>query len=311
MAEGAGATLAITGATGFLGTHLLQTLSPDRWYLRALSRSGAAFRPDVELVHGSLTDDEALAALVRNAEIVVHAAGLTSARSAAEFDRVNAEGTARLARACLAHAPHAHVLLVSSLAAREPQLSAYAASKRRGEEEARRLLPADRLTVLRLPALYGPHDRATLAFFKAARLPVTPLFTNGNERIALLHGGDAAEAIAGLAALRTAGTFALADAEPAGYSMRTILDEAGRAQGRRTRFVRVPALAMRTAGWGAGAGARLFRTAAMLSPGKVREMLHPDWSVSPADLPPGTKARTLRDGFGETVAWYHKAGWLR
>lgn len=310
-------TVALTGATGFLGRHLLASLAGAGWHVRALSRSGRIENGDgngsrAEVVAGGLGDAAALGRLLDGADALVHAAGLVKAVRPADFARVNAEGAAELLRAAGECAPNAHVVLVSSLAAREPQLSAYAASKREGEERARGLVAPGRLTIVRPPTLYGPHDRASLAVFRSARMALTPLLANGPERIAMLHAADAADTIAALLAARAAGLFALADDRPQGYRMRDIFTEAGRAQGRRPRFVRVPPPLFRGVCGGAALLARASGRAAILSPGKAREMLHPDWSVDPRDMPPAglRRSRSLAAGFSQTVAWYRENGWL-
>lgn len=306
-------TVALTGATGFLGHHLLASLAGAGWRVCALSRSGRIEGGgEAEVVAGHLGDEAALGDLVDGVDAVVHAAGLVKAKRAAEFSAVNGRGTARLLHRAGEDAPDAHVLLVSSLAAREPQLSAYAASKREAEDEARRLVAPHRLTIVRLPTIYGPHDREALSVFQSARLPLTPLLSDGRERIAMLHVADAADAIVRLLDSRTAGLFAFADDRPEGYRMREIFVEAGRAQGCRPRMVPIPRPLFVAAGHATVAFGRLAGKATILSPGKVREMLHPDWSVDPADMPPGMRgrARSLADGFQETVTWYRTAGWL-
>lgn len=305
-------TVALTGATGFLGRHLLWSLTARGYNVRALSRSGRVDGVEADVVTGDLGDPAALADLVHGVDAIVHAAGLIKASRAAAFHEVNAEGTARLLRCAIARAPGAHVLLVSSLAAREPQLSPYAASKRTAELYARRLVAVEKLTIVRPPALYGPHDRETLAVFKAARLPLTPLPVDHGEHIALMHVADASHSIAGLLCPAAAGLFSLADKRPQGYRMREILGEAGRAQGRKVRLVRVPRPVLRMVGAALAGYGRLSGTAAVLSPGKVKEMLHKNWSVHPHEMPPGllAQARDLRTGFRQTVEWYRASGWL-
>jgi uncharacterized protein YbjT (DUF2867 family) len=190
---------AVTGATGFLGRHVVRSLAESGWRIRVLARRDV-IHPlwrdlEIEVVLGDLGDQAVLSRLCRGADLVVHTAGLIKARDRQAFEAVNVEGARRLAEAT-----GGPMLLVSSLAAREPGLSDYAATKRLGEEAARMLL-GDRLTVVRPPALYGPGDPETLPLFKAAAAsPVLPLFDPG-ARIALMHVHDAARQIAALADL--------------------------------------------------------------------------------------------------------------
>ena len=312
--------MALTGATGFLGRHLVVALAARGLRLRILARRDPAhplWRDLVfEVVPGGLEDATALGRLVRGADVVVHLAGLVRARSRREFLRVNRDGAARLAEALRRHAPAAHLIGISSLAARQPRLSAYAESKHAGERAMAGILADGRLTILRPPVIYGPWDRATLGIFRAAAGRIVPVPGPAGARIAMIHVEDAAAAIAALAAWAEApgGTLhALADPNPAGYSPRDILGLAATALGNAPRFVRLPAVAVRLAGQAASLSAWLRGRPAFFSAGKAREMLYPAWSVAPRELLPATIALSridLRRGFAATAAWYRQAGWL-
>ena len=298
---------AVTGATGFLGRHLVRALHDAGWSARVLARRDPV-QPlweglDVEVVRGDLDDTAALRQLCEGADVVIHVAGLITARSSAEFHAVNADGARRLAQAAEAMAPRAPVILVSSMAAREPGLSAYAASKRAGEAAVGDVV-GERLTVARPPAIYGPGDVATLGLFKLmAWSPVAPVL-DPRARVALIHVDDAARQIA---ALSGAGgrTVTLSDARPAGYSWTEIMLTAASALGRTPRTVRVADGLVRFA-------AR-FGGSPMLTPEKARELLHLDWSVAPEEAweaaPP--PVYDLETGFGHTVNGYRAQGWLR
>src|SRR4051812_5822680 len=128
------ATVALTGATGFIGGHLVRKLTAAGWSVRALVRRNATGLPaNVTVVGGALDDAAAVATLVRDVDAVVHVAGLVKARNRAEFFRVNAAGAGAIAAAAAGQPKPPHVVLVSSLAAREEAISDYAASKRAGE----------------------------------------------------------------------------------------------------------------------------------------------------------------------------------
>ena len=185
---------AVTGATGFVGPHLVAALARRGWKLRLLIRRWTPLPSlagvEAEIVWGDLSDEASLETLVAGADAVVHAAGLIKARRPAEFDAVNRDGTARLS----ALAPDVPFLLLSSLAAREPQLSPYAASKRAAEEVvARRSGP---WLAVRAPAVYGPGDRETLAYFKMARNGFALQPDCPDARLSLVHVEDLAEAMA-------------------------------------------------------------------------------------------------------------------
>ena len=297
---------AVTGATGFLGRHIVRRLLADGWRVRVLARRDvlhALWRDlEVEVVLGDLADAAALDRLCAGADLVVHGAGLIKARKAQHFFAVNEAGTRRLAE----RAPGG-MLLISSLAAREPGLSDYAASKRAGEDAARAVL-GDRLGVVRPPALYGPGDSETLPLFKlAASSPVLPLL-DPRARLALMHVEDAARQIAAAAALPMGFGVALSDGRPEGYGWREIMQTAAATFGAAPRFVPIPAAAL---GAVAALGAILpGKTPPMLSFGKLREITHPDWAVrreeQPLELP--RPLFDLAEGFLHSVRGYEANG---
>ena len=186
--------VAVTGATGFVGPHLVSALTRHGFKLRLLIRRWSPMPSlpgvEAEIVLGYLGDEAALRRLVDGADTVVHAAGLIKARTPAEFLAVNRDGTARLS----ALAPEARFILLSSLAAREPQLSAYADSKRAAEQVVAGRTGA--WLVVRAPAVYGPGDRETLAYFRAAARGVAPRPRLDGARLALIHVEDLAETLA-------------------------------------------------------------------------------------------------------------------
>lgn len=303
---------AVTGATGFLGQHVVRALADDGWRLRILARKEpispfwGGLTPDV--VPGDLGDAAALARLCDGADLVVHAAGLIGG-GRGDLDRINVAGSERLARAAAVVPRFLHI---SSITAREPQLSAYAASKRAGEDTVRGIL-GDRVTIVRPPAIYGPGDRETLRLFRlAASSPVLPVLSPV-ARVALVHVQDAASQIATLARLEHAGPFTLCDAQPEGYSWREIMQTAATALGRNPTFVRLPAAALY-----ALASAETFSNGwrqgkAVFTYGKVRELTHLDWGVPASDRSPNVhdSAFDLASGFEHAVNWYRSQGWLK
>jgi nucleoside-diphosphate-sugar epimerase len=311
LASAAG-LVAVTGATGFLGRRLVPALVARGWRVRVLARRSAPAiwgETSPDMVLGDLGDPAALRALAADAAVIIHGAGLIKARNRAAFHAVNRDGAARVAEA----AGGARVIQVSSLAAREPSLSDYAASKRAGEEAARAIL-GKRLTVIRPPAIYGPGDRETLGLFRLARAgAILPTPASKTARLALAHVDDVAAALADqLDGPWTPGTFAIGGARPEGYGWREIFTTAAAAMGRDPTLIAIPGWLIQTAAVLAEGVGRVRRAPAIFNRGKARELLHGDWSVSEAEAIPGCPApfRDLRTGFDQTVAWYRAEGWL-
>ncbi|HTQ37161.1 MAG TPA: NAD-dependent epimerase/dehydratase family protein [Steroidobacteraceae bacterium] len=317
MADEVRPVVALTGATGFIGRGLAPLLAAAGWRVRLLLRRDPVLPEwrglDPQIVAGDLGDAVALRQLVTGAAAVVHVAGLIKAARRRQYDAVNHAGSAALAAAVHDVAPAAHFLHVSTIAAREPRLSDYAASKRAGEDAVLRRL-GERVTVLRPPAVYGPGDRETLVFFQLAGKGYVPLAGSPQARAAMIHVDDLTALLVAL--LREAPRGAVltaADARPAGYSWHEVLRTAALAVGNpRARLFHAPAALLHGVAL-AGDLARACGTANMLNHQKLRELRHGDWSVSAAEWarPPGWQPRyRLDEGFSQTVAWYRRAGWL-
>lgn len=305
---------AVTGATGFLGQHIVRALADAGWRVRILARRDpvSSFWQGLtpEVVAGDLGAPDALARLCDGAEAVVHNAGLIAGRPA-DLQRVNVEGSRRIAEAAKA-AGVGHFVQVSSLAAREPQLSPYAASKAQGEAAVREALGSG-VAVVRPPAIYGPGDRETLRLFQlAVSSPLLPVL-GAESRLALVHGEDAGRQIAWLAGAARGAAVALSDARPEGYGWREIMQTAADALGRRPRLVRIPQAALYLAASLESLSANWHGRAPMLTYGKVRELTHLQWGVTQSERIAGAPAPRydLLSGFRQTIAWYRKQGWLR
>jgi len=309
--------VAITGATGFIGRHLVRTLAHAGWQVRILVRrdpAGIDWRElQIETVAGDLRDRDARRQLVSGAAAVVHLAGLIKAPDTATFMAVNRDGTAALCESIREHAPDTPMFCISSLAAREPALSSYARSKRAGEDEARRIL-GTKVDVLRPAAVYGPGDRETLIFFQLARLPRVPLLGNEHARISVIQVEDLCAAIA--AALRhgTSGAVCtICDARPQGYRWRELMQAATAAVDRPdARFFQLPRIALHGLAAIGDIGHR-FGGHQMLGSEKLRELLFEDWAV-PAEqqfVSPHWRPRfDLQEGFSRAAAWYRRSAWL-
>jgi nucleoside-diphosphate-sugar epimerase len=276
--------IAITGGTGFIGRHLVGALKPLVGRMKVLTRrevSPTTERPGarVELIRGDLSDREALDRLVDGCDTLLHLAGAVRSSSPEDFDTVNVDGTGRLAEAALGSGTVRRVLHVSSLAAREPRLSWYSGSKRRGEERMSDVLRGRiELTVLRPTAVYGPGDAEMRPVFRTLKKGWVPGLS-GASRMTLLHVFDLVEAIRlwVTSAESPPGLFECHDGRVEGYGWADLAEIAERVWGRRVRQVPVPGPVLRAVATVNLVASRMIGRAPMLTPSKVHELRHPDW----------------------------------
>ena len=302
--------IAITGATGFAGRHAVSELLLRGHRLRALVRNPerAGLPQGVELVKGDLADAEALTQLTTGADVVVHLAGALMGLDRAAYLSVNELGTRALAdaaqRACVRRFVH-----ISSLAAREPQLSSYAASKRAGEDIVRARMAALNAILIRPPAVYGPGDRGTLPLIKELTRPVAAIPGLPNARFSLIHGRDLARIIAIAVQSDQQGLHEVSDDKPGGYGWEDLISTASGFRGAPIRPIFLPrAIPATVAGLAEGLS-RLTGKPGMVNRGKIAELYHPDWVARTGTLALADPT-AFNTGFAETVTWYRNAGWL-
>lgn len=303
-----GRLIALTGGTGFVGRATLAALARAGAEVRSLARTPPADAGAVEWVRGDLADRAALAALVEGAEAVIHVAGLTTATDPAAFEAANVAGTLSLLEAA-AKAGVPRFVFVSSLAAREPGLSAYGASKDRAE----RLVAASGLdwTTVRPPGVYGPWDVDYLEMFKLAKRGIVPVPPPG--RSSLIHVQDLAELLVALVPAHEAlsqATFEPDDGHAGGWSHRELARLVGWAVGKRPWVVHLPKPVLVHA---ARADGLVRRGRARLTADRVGYMAHPDWVARPEFHVPKAlwvPRISTRDGLKATARWYREKGWL-
>lgn len=299
--------IAITGGTGFVGAHLIEAALAAGHEVAALTRRDQAPRAGVTWVAGSLEDRDPLRRLATGADAIIHVAGVLNAPTRDAFDQGNATGTlAMLAAATAGGVPR--FVHVSSLAAREPGLSMYGASKAKGEA----LVETSGLdwVIVRPPAVYGPGDRETLELFKMARTGLMLMPPPG--RFSLLHVDDLAALLIALVdeAVPAKVMFEPDDGRAGGWTHKEFAAALGQAVGRRPLVISAPEAALRLA----ARADRLVRgDKARLTLDRAAYFAHRDWVVDPASAPPpglwGPSIPTAA-GLVDTARWYSAQGWL-
>jgi nucleoside-diphosphate-sugar epimerase len=320
----------VTGANGFIGSHLVERLLARGRRVRAFLRpSGdAAFvHPDAERVYGDVTRPATLPRCLEGVEQVYHVAGaLASFRDRTLYD-VNEAGTRSLVRACVRSCPDLRrFVLVSSLAAVGPSASGrprredepprpvshYGASKLGGERAAVDAADGIPVTIVRPPVVYGPRDRGLLTAFALVLRGVVPSF--GRDKYYSFCNVD--DLVAGIVAAGESPrgrnrAFHLAD--PRAVSLVGFLAVVGEALSVEPRRLPIPGPLLPLVAGVADAVASTLGLAARPVRDKVRE-LRPDYWI--ADT---TRARRelgfrtsvpLARGIAETAEFYRRSGWL-
>ena len=295
--------LAITGGTGFVGRHLLRIAVEQGHQVRALARSAQSDQPGITWVFGDLATP---GNLCLGADAIIHVAGVINARNPAGFAIGNVDGTASILAAASA-ADVARFVHVSSLAAREPGLSDYGASKAAAE----RLVEAsDRdWSIVRPPGVYGPGDRETLALFQIAARGLGIVPARG--LVSFIEVSDLARALLAVAAgPGTRRIDEVSDGTPIDHA--TLALVLGKAVGRRIRLINLTPATLRIAASFDIALARLRGRSPRLSYDRARYLAHPDWTAHGDNLAGLWEPRVgLVEGTAATAAWYRSAGWLR
>ncbi len=339
-------TVFVTGASGFIGRHLVHALTRGGQRVRCLVRPSSQVWPlrkaGAELCPGRLEDADRLAGAIAGAGTVFHLAGLTHGLQESDLLRVNGEGTWHVAQACAVQRVVPRLLVVSSIAAAGPTprgrqrteadpphpISAYGRSKRAGELAAEAWADRVPTTVVRPGIVFGPWCRELLPIFRAIeRLGVHPIPTFAPPPLSLIEVGDLVRLL--LAAVERGSRLEKAPGEPRasrrapGYYFAcdpqhpTYTDLGrmiARAVGRRHVFLfhlgePLPWLA-------AGAVealARLRRRADLLGIDKMTEATASSWACSPetaSDELGVASAKSLQQGLCETAQWYRRRRWL-
>lgn len=318
----------VTGATGFVGSHLTEVLLRRGSEVTALARSPrkaeALAAQGVRVVPGDLHDTSALERAASGQDVIYHVAGLVAARDEAEFLRANREGTRNMLAAA-ARAGTSRFVLVSSLAAAGPSprgtplngretpspVTAYGRSKLAAEELVKG--SALRWSVVRPPIVYGPRDREILKVFRLARLRVAPVFGDGAQELSAVHAADLAGALiaVGGSTATVGGTYTAC--HPEVFTAAEFGSAIGGAMGCSVTTVRIPRQVGRIVLTLTGMTARLARQATILTADKANEFFQPAWTGDPAPLTRDSgwsASYDLKRGLADTYRWYRQAGWL-
>jgi len=305
-------TIAVTGGAGFIGTALLKALAEQGFYVRALeNRTPVYTHKNITVIKGNLTNTNALQELVQGADVVVHGAGLIAARRGGDYYKVNTEGTRRIAQIS-AYEKVAKFLLISSLSAREFELSHYGNSKKKAEHTLRSV-PNLAWDALRPPAVYGPGDMQFLPLMKMVKKGTVLLPAGHNARASMIYVDDLASAILHWVknATPTGTAYELDDGTEGGYLWQDVIAEAAKTLGAQPRYIALPKVAVYAVSYITWLAELALQRTPQLAPEKARQLCHTDWVCRDHSLQkaigwvPQVKCA---QGIPSTIKWYQQQG---
>lgn len=327
--------VALTGATGFLGSHIADHLLARGDRVRVSIRATSSLRwlegKPLETLQIDLTDPDDADRLLDDADAVIHCAGVVTARDDEGYRRGNVETTRTLLEAAQRRwsAPPAGdaptFVYVSSLAAHGPApldhparesdpaapVTAYGRSKREAEALVTTAPGLFRKVVLRPPGLYGPRDRDFLPLLKLARRGWLPRLGRSLGGLSLVDGRDAAAAAVALLDGPDAEGIFFVDDGAVGYDFPALATALGEAAGRNVRILPLPLWPLRLAT--AVVGLFGARRSPVLNPDRIRDLTASGWVCDGERLVAATGFRAERRagrGLAETMAFCRKVGWL-
>ncbi len=322
----------VTGATGFLGSHLTESLVRKGHKVRCLIRKTADLKwiknLPVEFVAGDLFDEKAILSAVKDVEYIYHVAGVTSSKTKNGYYLGNQFTTRNLLNAAKTVSDLKRFVFVSSLTAVGPSLNGtpineetpyhpittYGISKMRAELEVIRYKDKLPYTIVRPPALYGPRDTATFSFFKSVNNGIIPLVGFKKKYINILHSQDTVEGIILAGEKSEAHNNIYFIGSEASYTWDEISDVISRTLNRKAIKIRIPETVTRLFAGAVGVLSSFTGKSDILNWEKGRDMVADAWTcdVSKAKRDLGFRQQiSLEDGIKQTIEWYTENGWLK
>lgn len=284
--------VAVTGGTGFIGSILIKDLLATGHQVRLLARNPNKISqlPNLEVIHGDLSNPAALQLLVQGSAYIVHCAGRVRGRNYAEFKSDNVDGTQNLLQSLAQHAPCAHLLHISSLSACQPFLSDYAQSKKAAEDL---VTDCARWTILRPPAVYGPTDAELKPLFDSLRNGISWVPGATSNRFSLLHVEDLSQLLLHIMnnpEPHQQVIYEPDDGSPQGYDWQDLQTISAAVFQRKIRCITIPKVFLKSTAHINMLFSTLIRKAPMLTTGKVNELTFNNWVVDPNKKVPDWQA---------------------
>jgi nucleoside-diphosphate-sugar epimerase len=325
-------TILVTGASGFVGGHVVEALARNgirpRCLVRRTSRLDFIKHWSPELVFGDATSAASLETAVEGVDGVIHCAGVTRALSLPDYIQVNADGCRNLCCACLARNPAVRrIIHISSLAALGPSVagrpvqegearrpvSDYGSSKLAGHRVAEAHMDRLPIVILVPPAVYGPFDKDFLNYFAWVKRGISPMIGREERWISLIYARDLARAV--LACLENekavGNEYIVEDGHP--HTWTEVAAAIAQSMRKSPTPLRLPPSVVKVVGAVMGLAARCTGKPALFSRDKLKDLLQPSWTCSSAKIRAElgfVPHYPLEQGIEETYRWYTEHKWL-
>ncbi len=320
----------VTGANGFIGSHLAEKLFKMGYDVSCLVRNTSDLKwlegLDIKLIKGNCSDEDSLKNCMKNYDYIFHLAGLTKTNCKDDFYSVNTKGTEDIVKSVAKNNPNVQrFVYLSSLSAFGPKLnvnvsgekqnpqpvSDYGKSKLKGEEAILKYGDKIPVTILRPAAVYGPRDKDFFLIFKFIKKGIMPYWGDG--RISLIYIDDLIDAILLSAKTESAvgETYPLSDGIT--YSNNEVIKEISSALDIKVFKIQLPRSVLPTIGFFAERISKIMGTSSMINSDKVKELKYTDWicDITKATDNLGFKPKIgLKEGIQWTVNWYRIHKWL-
>jgi dihydroflavonol-4-reductase len=321
----------VTGASGFIGSHLAEHLRDRGYEVRCLIRKSSSrewLGGFDQLVFGDVFDKNALHEAVAGVDIVFHSAGLTKAKTPDEYFRANVEGTKNLLKAVRSANPGLRrFVLLSSQTAAGPSptktpiaedfpphpITTYGRSKLQAEKEVMACAQDLPVTIVRPPAVYGPRDKDIFEFFSTMSRHLQPMVGFQERFVSLIHARDLVRGIVMAAESQTSAGQTYFISSRRMYDWREVGDVSRRILDTWALRLKIPEAGVYGIAAVAEVLAKFSSKPALINFEKARDMVQYYWTCD------GAKAKrdfgfeeelTLEEGVRDTVGWYRKQGWL-
>jgi nucleoside-diphosphate-sugar epimerase len=324
----------LSGGSGFLGSHIAEQLTKSGHTVRALVRRSSNKKfleglSNIEFANGTIEDRASIEAALDDVDAVIHSAGLVKARSQAEFEATNVQGTRNMLEATLAKAPNikrfVHVSSLAAVGASEDgtpvttatvphPVTAYGRSKLAAEQAVLAMKGQLPVTVIRPPAIYGPRDQEIFAFFQSVQRGILPTVGKGGSTMSLIHGADCAAACIRAidADVPSGSVYFVEDGKV--HPLTALLEEIERGMGKKALLrIALPMPVITAAALASELYGKFAKKAVMLNREKINEIRQPHWVCDASDTRRdlGWEPKVpLADGVRETARWYKENGWL-